>query len=115
MMRFLTLVLAVLPIAAPATDLSGKWMINGDVVGNAVSLDCTFQQNGEGKLAGKCAVNGMDPSDIAGDVKEAEFKFSFTTGGYTLTYSGTVQGESVKGSIEVAGVNGTFSGTRVKQ
>jgi hypothetical protein len=57
----------------------------------------------------------MDPSDVAGDVKEAEFKFSFNAGGYMLTYSGTVQGQSVKGSIEVAGVTGTFSGSRVKQ
>jgi hypothetical protein len=112
-MRFFILVLA-LPIAAAAPDLSGKWTIDGDVVGNPVSLNCAFQQSVEGKVAGKCGVNGMDPSEIAGDVKDAEFKFSFDTGGYTLTYTGTVQGDTVKGKIEVAGVTGTFTGTRVK-
>ena len=114
-MRIFIIVLAVLSLAAAAADVSGKWSINGDIVGNAVSLDCSFQQNPEGKIAGKCAVNGMDPSDVVGDVKDAEFRFSFTAGGYMLTYTGTIQDDTVKGNIEVAGVTGMFSGKRVKQ
>ncbi len=113
-MRIFILVLAVLPMAVAATDVSGKWTINGDVVGNAVSLDCSFQQNTEGKITGKCSVNGMDPTDVTGDVKDAEFKFSFNASGYVLTYTGTIQGDTVKGNIEVAGVTGMFTGTRAK-
>jgi|SoiMethySBSTD1v2_1073268.scaffolds.fasta_scaffold1099754_2 hypothetical protein len=113
-MRLFMLVLSTLFAAADA-DLSGKWTISGDIVGNAVTLNCIFQQNAEAKLTGKCTVNDMEPTDIAGDVKDAEFKFSFTTAGYTLTYTGTLQSDAVKGSIAVAGVTGTFSGTRVKQ
>src|SRR4030095_15553759 len=114
-MRLFILVVAVLPLAAAAADVSGKWLINGDIVGNAVSLDCSFQQSLEGKITGKCAVNGMDPSEVVGDVKDAEFRFSFAAGGYLLTYMGTIQGDTVKGDIAVAGVTGMFSGTRVKE
>jgi hypothetical protein len=113
-MPIFMLVLSMLFATADA-DLSGKWTISGDIVGNAVTLDCTFQQNAEAKITGKCTVNGMDPTDIAGDMKDKEFNFSFTTAGYMLTYTGTLQGDAVKGSIAVAGVMGTFSGTRVKE
>jgi len=108
------LVLSMLVAAADA-DLSGKWAIAGDVVGNAVTLNCTFQQNAEAKITGKCTVNGTEATDIAGDVKDTEFKFSFTTAGYMLTYTGTLEGDAVKGSIAVAGVTGTFSGTRTRE
>jgi hypothetical protein len=42
-MRFFVIVLAALRIAAAGPDLSGKWTINGDVVGNAVSLNCAVR------------------------------------------------------------------------
>lgn len=112
-MKLAMLVLAVLQLAA-ASDMSGKWTMAGDIAGNAVTLNCSIQQNAETKIAGKCDING-NPVEIAGDVKDAEFKFSFTAGGYTLTYTGTFQGDTVKGDIEVAGANGTFSGKRVKE
>jgi hypothetical protein len=31
---------------------------------------------------------------------------------YTLNYSGTLEGETISGDIEVAGTTGTFSGKR---
>jgi hypothetical protein len=34
--------------------------------------------------------------------------------GYTLTYSGTVEGDSMNGDIEVAGATGKFTGKRTK-
>jgi hypothetical protein len=114
-MRIFIIVLAVLSMAAAPADVSGKWTINGDVVGNAVSLECSFQQNTEGKITGRCTVNGMDPTEVAGDAKDAQFKFSFTASGYVLTYTGTIEGDTVKGNIEVAGVTGMFTGTRAKE
>jgi hypothetical protein len=54
----------------------------------------------------------MEPAEIEGTTKDAAFKFSFTVQGYTLTYSGTIEGDTVNGDIEVAGVTGKFSGKR---
>jgi hypothetical protein len=112
-MRFAVLMLVALHLAAPS-DMSGKWTITGDVVGNPVNLNCSIQQNAEGKIAGKCEVNG-NPVEMAGDVKDTDFKFSFTAGGFTLTYTGMVEGDTVKGDIAVAGASGTFAGKRVKE
>lgn len=117
-MRLAILLLAALPLAAAdpaaAEEMSGRWTIEGDVQGNQVNLNCTLAQS-DSKLAGKCEVNGMEVTEIAGDVKDAEFKFSFTVAGYTLTYTGKWQGDTVGGDIEVAGVGGKFTGKRVKE
>lgn len=111
-MRFALLILAALPLAA-ASDLSGKWTLEGDVQGNPVNLSCSVQQKADAKLTGKCTLSNGDTVDLAGDVSEQKIKFSFTTpSGYTLEYSGTVQGDSMKGGIEVSGASGTFTGKR---
>jgi hypothetical protein len=112
-MRIAILVLTAMYLAA-ASDMSGKWAIEGDVMGNPVNLNCSIQQSAEAKIAGKCDINGT-PVEIAGDVKDTEFKFSLTAGGYTLIYTGTIQGDTVKGDIAVAGVTGTFAGKRAKE
>ena len=117
-MRLAILLLAALPLAAvnlaAADEMSGQWTMEGDVQGNQVSLSCTFAQSADAKLAGKCEVNGMEMTEVAGEVKDAEFRFSFTVAGYTLVYVGKVQGDTVGGDIEVAGVTGKFTGKRVK-
>ena len=117
-MRLAILLLAVLPLMpttlVAADEMSGQWAIEGDVQGNQVNLNCTFAQSADAKLAGKCEVNGTEMTEIAGDVKNAEFRFSFTVAGYTLLYTGKVTGDTVGGDIEVAGVTGKFTGKRVK-
>ena len=109
----------VATLFAPGTtgataDLSGKWTLNGDVQGNAVNLDCSFTEATDTKLAGRCQVNGMEAVEVSGTVKGAVVEFSFTVGGYTLNYSGKVDGDAMAGAIEVAGASGTFSGSRAK-
>ena len=117
-MKLALLILAALPLAG-AGDIAGKWAMEGDVVGNPVNLDCSIEQKGEGKIGGTCTEKGGDGSeslDIAGEAKAEKFSFSFTTSsGYTLTYTGTVEGDAVKGDIEVSGANGSFTGKRVVQ
>ena len=97
--------------AVAAADLSGKWTIDGDVQGNPVNLTCDVQE-ADAKIAGKCQVNGMEPTELEGTVKDSAFKFSFTVQGYTLTYTGTVEGDTMSGDIEVSGATGKFSGKR---
>lgn len=116
MKRFLPLlpfvVLALSATGIAAADLSGKWTIDGDVQGNPVNLACDVQQAADATIAGKCQVNGMDPTELDGTVKDSAFKFSFTVQGYTLTYTGTVEGDTMSGDIEVSGATGKFSGKR---
>ena len=110
----LLLMLTALPLAhatVVAADLSGNWTIDGDVQGNPVNLTCVVQQSADAKIAGKCQVSGME-TEIAGTAKDAAFKFSFTVQGYTLTYTGTVEGDAMSGDIEVAGAYGKFTGKR---
>lgn len=111
------MVLVVMPILSTteaAADLSGKWAISGDVQGNAVNLDCTLAEAADATLSGRCQVNGGEMADVTGAVRDASIQFSFTVAGYTLNYSGKVEGETVSGAIEVAGASGTFTGTRAK-
>jgi hypothetical protein len=116
-MRLATLMLiavALVPApAAAADDLAGKWTIDGDVQGNAFTLNCTVTQGAAAALGGECEVNGMT-SELSGNVKDSDVQFSITVSGYTLTYTGKVQGDSMEGGIEVAGATGTFSGKRAK-
>ena len=95
-----------------AADLSGNWTIDGDVQGNPVNMTCTIQQAADAKITGKCLLNGSEQTEIDGTAKDSTFKFSFTVQGYTLTYTGTLEGDSMSGDIEVAGANGKFSGKR---
>ena len=109
------LLVMILPLASPgmsAADLSGKWIIDGDVQGNQVSLACVVEQTADAKISGKCQINGTENTEIEGTAKDAAFKFSFSVQGYTLTYSGTIEGDTINGDIEVAGVTGKFSGKR---
>ena len=96
----------------PAADLSGNWTIDGDVQGNPVNMTCAVQQSADMKVTGKCLLNGSENTEIEGTAKDSSFKFSFTVQGYTLTYTGTIEGDSMTGDIEVAGANGKFSGKR---
>ena len=56
----------------------------------------------------------MEQTEIAGNVTDAAIQFSLTVQGYTLNYTGKVDGDSASGIIEVAGASGTFTGKRSK-
>ena len=107
-----TLTLLTLLPGHVVRDLSGNWTIDGDVQGNPVNMTCAVQQSADLKITGKCVINGADNTEIEGTAKDASFKFSFTVQGYTLTYTGTVDGDTMNGDIEVAGVTGKFTGKR---
>jgi len=106
--------LSLVPAGTTAADISGNWTIDGDVQGNAVGLTCIIAQSADAKIAGKCQVNGAEATEIEGAAKDEGFKFAFTVMGYTLTYSGTVEGDTMNGDIEVAGTTGKFTGKRTK-
>jgi len=106
------MVLFAAPAVISAADLTGKWTIDGDVQGNPVNMECTVTQAADAKITGKCLLNGSEQTEIEGAAKEANFKFSFTVQGYTLTYTGTLEGDTISGDIDVAGTTGKFNGKR---
>lgn len=107
--------LAALSIPCFAVDISGTWTIDGDVVGNAVSMKCTFAQDGS-KISGTCT-GAAGSSQATGSIAADKVTFTHTVERdqvYELTYSGTLDpaGTSMKGEIAVMGVTGTFTGTK---
>jgi len=110
MKRFAIFMLAALPMAA-ADDVSGKWTIEGDIANNPINMSCDVKQDADAKVTGKCALAGQSMVEIAGNVKDGKIKFAFTTdSGYTLTFSGMLEKDTMEGNIEVSGTTGTFSG-----
>ncbi len=113
------LVCALCLVVATATlfaaDVSGTWKVDGDVYGNAIKMTCSLKQDGE-KLSGAGALADNANVTLIGSVKDAAVTFEFDTpdGTYHLVFTGKLEGEgSLKGTISVAGVEGTF--TAVKQ
>ena len=101
-----------------APDAAGTWTITGDVVGNAINMKCALKRDGA-KLSGTCTYQDLGDSPTAGSVTGDKITFQnhvVREQPYDLTYNGTMDasGTSMNGDIAVAGVTGTFSGTKDK-
>jgi opacity protein-like surface antigen len=111
------LALAVLAVALTAVtvlaaDVAGTWNVDGDVVGNPIKFTTVWKQDGE-TLSGTATLEGKD-IPVTGTVKDKTITFEFdndhegTT--YHLVFTGTLGDDGgLKGSIAVAGVEGTFT------
>jgi hypothetical protein len=111
----LALCLAGAAATAVAADVSGKWKVDGDVYGNPVQMSCTFKQDGE-KLSGTGTFTDGTNVTVTGSVADATVSFEFDTPDktYRLVFTGKLDADgNLKGTIAVAGVEGTF--TAVKQ
>ena len=98
-----------------ATNVTGVWLftVTTDQGGGTPTL--TFKQDGE-KLTGKYE-GQLGNADLTGTVKESAITFSFTVDVQgqqaPVTYKGTVEKNTMKGSLDIAGmVNGTFTATK---
>ena len=117
-MKRLALALCLIAVAAVtvfAADVAGTWNVDGDVVGNPVKFTTVWKQDGE-TLSGMATLEGKD-TPVTGTVKDKTVTFEFdndhegTT--YHLVFTGTLGDDGgLKGSIAVAGVEGTFTATR---
>jgi hypothetical protein len=104
-------------VAATATkpEVAGNWTITGDIVGNPVNMKCALKRDGD-KLSGTCAYDGAGQAATTGSIAANKVALQNQAGGYDLTYTGTLDaaGTAMSGEIGVAGVTGTFSGTKDK-
>src|SRR5687767_9635697 len=108
-------VLASSPLAAQATNVTGDWEFTVTTDQGSGTPTMTFKQDGE-KLTGK--YNGQFGSaDLTGTVKGNAIQFTFTIDVQgqqaPATYKGTVEKNTMKGTMDIAGmVNGTFTATK---
>lgn len=100
-----------------AADVTGDWKVEGAVTGNPVALVCSLKQE-DAKLTGKCvsSTNGIN-APVTGKVdgRNITFQFDFDYNGMALTmaFAGANDVENaIKGSIEVAGVEGSFTAAK---
>jgi hypothetical protein len=117
-MKRIALALCAVALAAvtvTAADISGTWNVDGDVVGNPVKFPCVMKQDGEA-LTGTATLEGKEVP-VKGTVKDKAVTFEFdndhegTT--YHLVFSGAIGDDGgLKGTIAVAGVEGTFTATK---
>ena len=109
----------VLPTsAATSAEFGGNWTFTGDVAGNAISMKCAFKPDA-GKLSGTCTYTEFGARPTTGSVAGDKVTFQNQVQrdqSYDLTYNGTLDpaGTSMKGDIAVAGITGSFSGTKDK-
>ena len=98
----------------PAATLTGTWAFEVQHSAGTSTPTVTITQTGE-KLTGKY-VGSYGESVLTGSIKGAEFTFSVEVGTeqkVTMVYTGTLDGDTVKGSLTMGEMGeGTFTGKR---
>lgn len=97
------------------TNVTGEWAFNVTTDQGSGTPTITFKQDGE-KLTGKY-VGTLGAADLTGSIKGNAITFTFTVDVQgqqaPVTYKGTVEKNTMKGSLDIAGmVNGTFTATK---
>ena len=102
-------------VLAQATDVSGEWAFSVTTDQGTGTPAITFKQDGE-KLTGKY-VGQLGAADLTGTLKGNAIHFTFTLDVQgqqaPVTYDGTVEKNTMKGKMDIAGmVTGTFTATK---
>ena len=119
--RVLTVVIAMIGmlgaarLGAQANNVSGEWAFNVQTDQGGGTPTISFKQDGE-KLTGKYA-GQLGNADLTGTLKGNAIHFTFTLDVQgqqaPVTYDGTVEKNTMKGKMDIAGmVNGTFTATK---
>jgi len=107
--------LAPAQIGAQGTNVSGEWAFTVTTDQGGGNPAITFKQDGE-KLTGN--YNGqLGAAELTGTVKGSAIEFTFTIDvqgqNAPVTYKGTVEKNTMKGTLDIGGmVNGTFTATK---
>ena len=126
-MRTLTRALSVLTVTAALTavagataqtvNVTGTWIFNVETGQGSGTPTVTFKQDGE-MLSGHYSSQTLGEADFTGTVKGSAIQFAFnaTAQGTQIdvVYAGTVDGGTMKGTVNMAGgqLSGTFTGKK---
>jgi hypothetical protein len=110
-------VVAVLPSAARAEDVSGPWDLTVETPQGTGTPSVVFKQSGEsltGTYRGR-----MGESAIEGTLKGSDIRFTvrlrFQEQDFTIAYAGKVEGDAMKGSVRFGdAASGTWTARRKK-
>ena len=107
--------LATARLDAQGVNVTGEWAFTVETDQGGGTPVITFKQDGE-KLTGKYA-GQLGNADLTGTVKGSAIHFTFTLDVQgqqaPVTYDGTVEKNTMKGKLDIAGmVNGTFTATK---
>jgi hypothetical protein len=98
----------------PVATMTGTWAIEAHHSAGVSTPTATITQTGE-KLGGKYAGSYGD-SELTGSIKGQEFTFTVEIGTeqkIRVVYTGTLTGDSIKGSLTMGEMGeGTFTGKR---
>ena len=120
----LAAVVALLPGAALAADISGAWNVAGafDAMGIKYNSACTLKQDSGGKLTGTCQGTQQESVATTGAVTtgadgktavEFAYDTSYQGSPVHLDYKGALQADgTVTGAVDAGGISGTFVATK---
>jgi len=102
-------------VYAQGTNVSGEWSFTVTTDQGSGNPAITFKQDGE-KLTGSYQ-GQLGAAELTGTVKGTAIRFTFTLDVQgqqaPVTYEGTVEKNTMKGKMDIAGmVNGTFTATK---
>lgn len=105
------------PATAQNVNVTGVWAFDVQTDAGGGTPTITFKQDGE-KLTGRYE-GQLGTADLTGTIKGAAIHFTFTADVQgqqaPVTYDGTVEKDTMKGTMNIAGmVNGTFTATKKK-
>ena len=107
----------VMPAAAQGVNVTGKWVFDVQTSGGSGQPTVTFKQEGE-KLTGHYSSQTLGEADFTGTVKGTATQFTFNAEAQgqqiDVAYTGTVDGNSMKGTVNMAGgqLTGSFTGKK---
>jgi|SRR6187399_243757 hypothetical protein len=97
-------------------DVAGKWALTVETSAGTGTPSVTFKQDGE-TLTGDYSSQVFGEQKVTGTIKGNAitfgFKASFQGNDVTVTYTGTVEGATMKGKVILSGLGeGTFTGKK---
>ena len=78
-MKVFKVIILLAAIPAAASDIPGVWRISGSVAGQTFTSVCNLKQQGE-KVTGTCNMEGEQPVDVVGSIKDGEARVSWDDG-----------------------------------
>lgn len=82
-------------------DITGTWAVEIEIGGQQGMPEFTLKQEGK-KLSGKYKGQFGD-ADVTGTVNGKDVEFSFEAQGAKITYKGTIDRDTMKGTADYAG------------
>ncbi|GEO11251.1 hypothetical protein [Segetibacter aerophilus] len=107
----LLLLFSTLSVSAQAIDVSGKWNMKVETSAGSGTPIFVLKQAGE-KISGTYT-GQLGEAPVSGTLKEKAIKLEFKVGDYNVVYTGTIEGNTMKGKVAIGdAAEGTFTGTK---